>query len=69
LETNRQYKDSVFTKLFSDKDNLLELYNAIENKNYDKDTEIEITTLENVMYMDMRNDISFLIDGKIVFFI
>jgi predicted transposase/invertase (TIGR01784 family) len=44
----------------------LELYNAIENKNYDKDTEIEITTLENVMYWDMRNDISFLIDGKIV---
>ena len=66
METNRQYKDSVFTKLFGDKDNLLELYNAIEGKNYGKDTEIEITTLENVLYMDMRNDISFLIDGKIV---
>jgi predicted transposase/invertase (TIGR01784 family) len=66
METNRRYKDSVFTKLFGEKDKLLELYNAIENKNYGQDTKIEITTLENVIYMDMLNDISFLIDGKIV---
>jgi len=63
---NRQYKDSVFTKLFGDRDNLLELYNAIQNTNYGKDTEIRITTLENVLYMEQMNDISFTIDGKIV---
>ncbi|MDR0303478.1 MAG: hypothetical protein LBH98_01730 [Chitinispirillales bacterium] len=58
MTANRKYKDSVFTKLFSDKDNLLDLYNAVENKNYGKDAEIKITTLENVVYMDMINDIN-----------
>ena len=66
MSVNRKYKDSVFTKLFGEKENLLELYNAIENTNYDKNTPIEITTLENVLYMEQINDISFVIDGKIV---
>jgi predicted transposase/invertase (TIGR01784 family) len=44
----------------------LELYNAIQNTGYGKDTEIEITTLESVLYMERINDISFVIDGKIV---
>jgi len=35
--TNRKYKDSVFTKLFGDTDNLLELYNAIRDTNYGGD--------------------------------
>jgi len=64
--TNRNYKDSVFTSLFGEKETLLELYNAIKNTNYGKDTEIQITTLENVLYMEQMNDISFTIDGKIV---
>ena len=66
MNANREHKNSVFVKLFGEKETLLELYNAIENTNYDKDTEIRITTLENVLYMDKINDISFLIDGKIV---
>jgi predicted transposase/invertase (TIGR01784 family) len=66
MNTNRKYKDSVFTKLFGEKENLLELYNAIENTNYGKDTEIEIATLDDVLYMEQMNDIAFIIDGKIV---
>jgi len=31
---NRKHKDSVFTKLFGEKSNLLELYNAVSGKNY-----------------------------------
>ncbi len=34
INTNRKYKSSVFTLLFGEKNNLLELYNAIENTNY-----------------------------------
>ena len=63
---NRQYKSSVFISLFGEKETLLELYNAIQETNYDKNTEIQITTLENVLYMEQMNDISFVIDGKIV---
>jgi len=66
INTNRKYKDSVFTKLFGETETLLELYNAIQDTNYGKDTEIQITTLENVLYMEQMNDISFTIDGKIV---
>ncbi|MCL2845997.1 MAG: Rpn family recombination-promoting nuclease/putative transposase [Chitinivibrionia bacterium] len=65
-KANREYKDSVFTSLFGEKDTLLELYNAIQNTNYGKDTDIKITTLENVLYKGQANDISFVIDGKIV---
>ncbi|MCL2101656.1 MAG: Rpn family recombination-promoting nuclease/putative transposase, partial [Fibromonadales bacterium] len=63
---NRCYKDSVFTKLFSDKGKLLELYNAIENTSYGEDTDIQITTLENVLFMGQANDIAFVMDGKLV---
>ena len=66
LQANRTYKDSVFTRLFGNKENLIELYNAIEGTDYGEDTEIEINTLEDVLYMDRVNDISFTINGKFV---
>ena len=66
LLANKKYKDSVFTRLFSDKKNLIELYNAIENTNYSANTDIQINTLEDVLFMDRVNDISFIIDGKFV---
>jgi len=65
-KVNKNHKDSVFTKLFSDEKALLELYNAIENTRYGKDTKIRITTLDDALYMERKNDISFVIDGKIV---
>jgi len=67
MKPNRNYKDSVFTKLFGhDKKMILELYNAIFNTDYGENTNIEITTLNDVLFMDWINDISFVIDGKLV---
>ena len=66
MQANKKYKDSVFTRLFSDKKNLIELYNAIENTNYSTDTDIQINTLEDVLFMDRVNDISFVIGDKFV---
>jgi hypothetical protein len=63
---NRHYKDSVFTLLFNDPSRLRELYNAIENSSYGEDTDISINTLNNVLFMDRNNDISFTIDNKLV---
>ncbi len=65
-KTNRNHKDSVFTKLFGEKHNLLELYNAVSGKNYPESTEIKIITLSNVLFMEQLNDICFVIDGKLV---
>jgi len=65
-KANRTYKDSVFTLLFGEKDKLIELYNAIFNAHYGLDTNIEITTLQNILFMGKLNDISFVIDGKLI---
>ncbi len=65
-KTNREYKDSVFSLYFSDKERLIELINAIEGTNYPKDTEIEINTIEDALYKGRKNDISFIINGVLV---
>ena len=57
---NRNYKDTVFRMLFSDRQNLLSLYNAVSGSHYDDPDKLEIVTLENAIYMGMKNDISFL---------
>lgn len=62
---NRKYKDRLFRMVFSQKKELLELYNALNETNYDDPQKLEINTLENAIYMSMRNDISFLIDSSI----
>lgn len=63
---NRVYQDSLFRKLFSTKDKIIELYNALENSHYGPDTPVEITTLEDVAYIDRKNDLGFLIDDRFV---
>ncbi len=63
---NREYKNSVFTLLFGEKKNLLELYNAINGTDYPESTGIEIVTLSNALYMEQINDIAFVLDGKLV---
>ena len=65
LTANRTYKSTMFIMLFEDKKDLLELYNAISGKNYTDSEMLEINTLENAIYMTMKNDISFLIDGRL----
>jgi hypothetical protein len=66
VAANRKYKDSVFNSFLSDKAKLLEIYNVIENGNYDNNTELVINTMTDVLYMDRINDISFIIDRKLV---
>lgn len=48
---NRTYKDTVFRMLFSDRENLLSLYNAINGTTYEDPGALEIVTLENAIYM------------------
>ncbi len=59
MSVNTKYKDSVFTKLFNDEDRLRELYAALEGIEYDPVIPITINTLEDVLYMDRINDLSF----------
>lgn len=62
---NRNYKDTVFRTLFSDKRELLSLYNSINGTNYCNIDDLSITTLGNAIYMTVKNDISFVIDMRL----
>lgn len=61
IQVNSQYKDRLFKLVFNNKEDLLQLYNAINDTNYNNPEDIEINTLEDVVYMGMKNDISFLL--------
>ena len=58
---NRRYKDRLFQKIFQNKKDLLDLYNAVNGTSYTNPTDLEITTLEDVIYLSMKNDLSFII--------
>jgi hypothetical protein len=66
MKANREHKDSVFTAFFRDKPRLLELYNAIAGTNYHSDTDIQINTLENILFAGLANDISFLLKDRLI---
>ena len=65
LTANRRYKDTVFRLLFSDKERLLELYNAVSGRQYDSADDLQIVTLDNAVYMGMKNDLAFLLSTGI----
>ena len=55
---NREYKDRLFKRIFREKEDLLQLYNAVNGTNYDNPEDIEVNTLEDTVYMRMKNDAS-----------
>ena len=61
----RDYKSRMFTMIFRDKKELLQLYNAVAQRNYDDPELLTITTLENAIYMSMQNDLSFIIELRL----
>ena len=54
----RTYKDSVFCRIFNEKKELLSLYNALNMSPDD----LEIITLDNALFLQMKNDVAFLIN-------
>ncbi|MCH5269230.1 MAG: hypothetical protein J1E83_00620 [Lachnospiraceae bacterium] len=58
----REYKDTLFRMLFNNPESLLSLYNAVNGTAYTDSGDLQIVTLENAIYMNMKNDLAFLID-------
>lgn len=64
----RPYKDTLFRMLFKEKDNLLSLYNALNSTSYTDESKLEITTLENALFMNYKNDVSFVFDFELMLY-
>ena len=68
---NRKYKDRIFCMLFGYpkyKKNLLELFNALNGTNYEDENELEINTIEDTIYMGMKNDVSCIIQSNMAMY-
>ena len=61
ININRNYKDRLFRLAFQEKEDLLDLYNAVSGRQYTNPEDIIITTLADAIYLGMKNDISFLV--------
>ena len=62
---NRNYKDTLFRMIFRNPEALLSLYNAVNGTNYTNPGDLRDVTLENAIYMNMKNDLALIIDGHI----
>lgn len=64
VTVNREHKDRLFNFIFGTEENkkwTLQLYNAVNNSHYEDESLIEFNTLQNYMYVSMKNDMSFII--------
>ena len=71
VKVNREYKDRLFKYIFGNPEHLewtLSLYNALNSSSYTDPRSISITTIKEAVYMNMKNDISFLIADTMNFY-
>ena len=64
IKPNRVYKDTLFKFIFGKqerKEYTLSLYNAINNSNYENVDDLTLVTLEDVLYISMKNDVAFIL--------
>lgn len=64
ININNEHKDRVFKFLFGNPEKLewtLSLYNAVNGSSYDNPDDISLNTIEDVLYLGMKNDVSFII--------
>ena len=63
IRVARNHKDRLFRMIFREKKELLSLYNAVNGTSYTNAEDLEIVTLENAIYMNMKNDLAFIMDS------
>lgn len=65
ITVNRLFKARIFEMIFTDKNELLELYNVVSGNNYEDPELLQVNTLKNAIYLSMHNDLSFVIDMRL----
>ncbi len=61
----KKYRDELFRRIFNNRKSLLELYNAINETDYTDESELIIYTMEDVIYLGYKNDVSFIVSGML----
>ena len=71
-KVNREYKSSMFVDLFfedeSAEKNDIALYNALHDEPLPEGTKVEKIRVDDIIYMNFKNDVSFGLGGKILVF-
>ena len=62
MSENREYKSDVFSMLMEDKNNALQVYNALNGSNYKDPEQVEIEKLESGISLTIRNACAFIVD-------
>ena len=65
VKTAKDYKDRLFRMIFNDKEKLLELYNAMNGSDYKDASELQVVTLENAIYLSMKNDVAYVLHDEL----
>lgn len=64
----RNYKDRIFRMVFREKKALLALYNAMNGTDYENEDDLKVTTLESALYLEMKNDVSFVLYDELLLY-
>lgn len=64
-QAQKKYKDIIFRLLFNDRERALSLYNGVNGTKYNDSSILQYNMLENAIYMNVHNDISFVIANQI----
>lgn len=68
VKVTKMYKDRIFRMIYKDGNHFLELYNALNGTDYDKVNDLQVTTLENAIYIGMKNDVSYLLYDQLTLY-
>ena len=61
----KDYQDRLFRMIFNDREKLLELYNAMNGSDYKDASELQVVTLENAIYLSMKNDVAYVLHDEL----
>ncbi len=68
MAVNKEYKDRLFKFIFGSPENkewALSLYNAVNGTSYTEVENLFLTTVDDALYMGMKNDVSFLFADRV----
>jgi len=65
-EANVKYKDSFFSHVFGNKKAIRQVYEAFSGEPLPADAVITLATIVKIFFMGLRNDLSFLINDRLI---